>query len=547
MDQLTSSHISDILEDVKFCARFGRSQRLCELLEYLLTKNLSEDWASLKQYSIAIDVFKRREDFDPTIDSIVRVELHRLRKALGEYNALAGRFKVHVPKGGYRVIVTSVNFPAIPKEKTEAEKVLAPVIRRRSKWGYPAIALLSLVLIAIVSSDRIDPANPSLTACSAVVPNITLTSEGQGARGLNDILDLSRSVVSQYSSVNIVSKRSKCENLTPRFHVLISLVQSDPGVQITLKAYHGKRANLIYFANLGVSRETADAALHADAVLHRDVIRALADMLKPYGSLPRYAASLSWADEDKREAYACQINMYDSYSDGTTTSYKNYLNCLEAAVQTGAGSLDTRGALATSYLQQYIGYYAQTVPNPLLSARAILEEVGEDWISSSEMVIAKIIYESERPDFRADRLRSVLWNADQHYADNSIVMLNAAVRTGFKLGDWEKAKAMSDRLKTIHSGRDSSVYLVDAAYALLFAENHKIIDICAKAYVEHSVLSNILVRSCAVKARDTHWQSKTEKRLDNLNIGLDGALAEIVTRREYDGLLTAELIKYSRK
>lgn len=53
---------------------------------------------------MGIDVFDRDETFDPTIDSIVRVEAGRLRSKLTEYYSNVGRddtVKIELPKGGY--------------------------------------------------------------------------------------------------------------------------------------------------------------------------------------------------------------------------------------------------------------------------------------------------------------------------------------------------------------------------------------------------------------------------------------------------------------
>jgi hypothetical protein len=39
----------------------------------------------LKEYALGRDVFNRGEDYDPRVDSIVRVEAQRLRRKLREY------------------------------------------------------------------------------------------------------------------------------------------------------------------------------------------------------------------------------------------------------------------------------------------------------------------------------------------------------------------------------------------------------------------------------------------------------------------------------
>ena len=63
----------------------------------------------LKEFSIAIDVFARGHDYDPSIDATVRVEAGRLRSRLREYYDGEGSSDpvyIDVPKGGYHPAFT---------------------------------------------------------------------------------------------------------------------------------------------------------------------------------------------------------------------------------------------------------------------------------------------------------------------------------------------------------------------------------------------------------------------------------------------------------
>ena len=62
-------------------------RRRYELLDYRMREHLERRGENLKAYSIALDVLGRGADFDPSIDSIVRVEVARLRDALDLYYA----------------------------------------------------------------------------------------------------------------------------------------------------------------------------------------------------------------------------------------------------------------------------------------------------------------------------------------------------------------------------------------------------------------------------------------------------------------------------
>jgi hypothetical protein len=61
------------------------SESLCHLLEYLASHSVDEQASSVKEYQIATEVFGRPADFDPRLDSTVRVQTSRLRAKLAEF------------------------------------------------------------------------------------------------------------------------------------------------------------------------------------------------------------------------------------------------------------------------------------------------------------------------------------------------------------------------------------------------------------------------------------------------------------------------------
>ncbi|GAB4361178.1 MAG: hypothetical protein Kow00114_15470 [Kiloniellaceae bacterium] len=120
----------------------GEGSRLRPLLRYLVVEELEGRGDRLKAYSIATDVFGRGDDFDPNTDSIVRVEVHRLRQALDHYYATQGAsepLQIHVPKGSYRPVIKAA--PAAgPGGRPAAGPRAAPLAR--PAWIAAALALL---------------------------------------------------------------------------------------------------------------------------------------------------------------------------------------------------------------------------------------------------------------------------------------------------------------------------------------------------------------------------------------------------------------------
>ena len=70
---------------------FYQSVRLSRFLRFTVEQTLDGFSSNCKEYTIAIDVYERRADFDPGQDTIVRSEARRLRKKLEEYYGKDGK------------------------------------------------------------------------------------------------------------------------------------------------------------------------------------------------------------------------------------------------------------------------------------------------------------------------------------------------------------------------------------------------------------------------------------------------------------------------
>jgi hypothetical protein len=84
---------------------FQARPRLASLLGYICERYFDGETDAIKEYSIATEVFRRRESFDQATDSIVRVEVFRLRKKLREFYAGEGAdqpIEIVIAPGHYR-------------------------------------------------------------------------------------------------------------------------------------------------------------------------------------------------------------------------------------------------------------------------------------------------------------------------------------------------------------------------------------------------------------------------------------------------------------
>lgn len=119
----------------------GRSAPIHKLFDYLLARS-SED-ATPKEIEVAEAVFGRRAGFDVSLDSTVRVYVHRLRRKLDDFYAGPGKaepIRLAIPKGEYRLVTVS-------RELDDEFVRLAPA--PRLTWLKPWMAAVLAALLVL--------------------------------------------------------------------------------------------------------------------------------------------------------------------------------------------------------------------------------------------------------------------------------------------------------------------------------------------------------------------------------------------------------------
>jgi Tol biopolymer transport system component len=109
-----AARVHQQLDRILASPEFESADRLSRLLRYLVRNALEHPGDTVKEYALGIDVFDRKPDFDPKVDSVVRVQTGRLRQKLAKYYSDAGIAEpvhIEVPRGGYIAIISVPNEP----------------------------------------------------------------------------------------------------------------------------------------------------------------------------------------------------------------------------------------------------------------------------------------------------------------------------------------------------------------------------------------------------------------------------------------------------
>ncbi len=125
LNGVPAAEIRTQLELILRSRAFIQSHRIRRFLQFVVEESLLGQPHRLKEYLIGLEVFDRREAFDPRVDSIVRVEARRLRYKLEEYYRIEGR------EDGVRIVLRKGSYVPI-FEYRSAGSGTTPVIPRRN-------------------------------------------------------------------------------------------------------------------------------------------------------------------------------------------------------------------------------------------------------------------------------------------------------------------------------------------------------------------------------------------------------------------------------
>ena len=127
-----ADEVLEELERILASGDFDASPRSRAFLRFIVEETLAGRQEGLTQDAIATRVFDRREDFDPTVDPIVRIQAGRLRRSLERYYLLAGAgdpVRIELPRGAYVPVLRWATPAEEPASATDAGRLDGP--RRR--------------------------------------------------------------------------------------------------------------------------------------------------------------------------------------------------------------------------------------------------------------------------------------------------------------------------------------------------------------------------------------------------------------------------------
>jgi len=202
----------EALAAVLASATFQKSPNLARLLEYICTKYFEGAANDLKEYNIGVEALGRHDDFDPTANSIVRVEIHRLREKLKRFyetEGLGHKLMISLQVGRYapdfirREVPTAVEKAPLAAgsvsgpEPTSSPEVIEEVGNGAAASPYPPPAAVAkrfsfttprlfgllagvIFIVAVIAVWKMGGTHTGLIRPSAVAANLRSSAAGEG-------------------------------------------------------------------------------------------------------------------------------------------------------------------------------------------------------------------------------------------------------------------------------------------------------------------------------------------------------------------------------
>jgi len=148
----------ELMRRIVFSPTFARSERLSSLLTYVCDMTLKGRAAEINEQKIGQHVFGRSQNYDSTIDGIVRTQASRLRQRLDRYFEQEGAeepVRIVIPRGGYVPVfeprTASAEAPPTaepPAPQAAAAQTVPAHSRQGLPWALCAVLGMALVFLA---------------------------------------------------------------------------------------------------------------------------------------------------------------------------------------------------------------------------------------------------------------------------------------------------------------------------------------------------------------------------------------------------------------
>lgn len=379
--------VREMLERVLHSETFGRSERSRDFLKYLVDREQAGAAELLKGFAIAVDVFGKNAEFDPSTDAVVRVQARRLRDLLDQYYATEGAadpLRIVIARGSYVPTYVEVGDPAKAAMVADAlagqtsraslrsdhgwtasPQAMPPQLMRhvRMFWASMAVifAMLGFLIIelALQPQARLNAAGEaSESAFStgsiassypvAALPVVHISIDG-GGQAINDVASIFRAALSGFDTIDLVGgdvEAAVDDQKSRELDFIFDIAASPVPGRVTVEIRHAATGKVL------MSREFSPGDVERQA-LHDQI----ASMLS--AAVPASGVIYGFIDQNQLQygLADCLLLNDDYYQDQTPERHRVAYQCFERLSAQGAKSPLIESELAALHLEAVTDRY----------------------------------------------------------------------------------------------------------------------------------------------------------------------------------------------
>ena len=316
------------------------SKRRGEVLRYLVERSLSGESGTLSEYSIALDVFRKPESFDPRKESTVRAEMSRVRKALAEYYENGGvgdAWRFEFPAGGYA--------PAFVRSASQDSGMRRALARPGRRWIWAAVLLVAFLggLVAW----RLAPGKAAVRSV-IVLPFINLTGDSTNDYLADGLTEGLTDVLAHVGSLRVVARTSafQFKGKNTDIRKIGRQVNADAAIEGSLRKIDGRLVVTVQVNRTGDGYHMLSQVFEGGA---RDESRIQREMALPVLAILRPGSRPPAGRAPDPEAFDLVLRARALRGYGTEEKFDQAVSLLNQAIQKDPKYGDAYAELASTY------------------------------------------------------------------------------------------------------------------------------------------------------------------------------------------------------
>ncbi len=461
--QPTKEEIREELGRVCESEEFSGSARLRDFLNFIVEKSLNGEEDQIKGYTIGIEVFEKPENFNPDIDSSVRVEASRLRKALKLYYHSKGKnnpVEIRIPKGAYK--------PSFSYSLTEEMHDAANKPSASSKIAYGIIALFCIAAAFAAWFAYEHHAAEHIEGDHPYVPVVAvLPFESSGSREAAEVaesmtLSLTDNLL-KFSEIEIhnIHAETNLENWSGNSAEIVEdsdasyliegfIENNGDTFDVTIRVLDAPRSNYIWTHKK--SHETLPDDIND--LIENTSSDVAAQVASPYGVVMNYELDKRYTDRSKAYLpYKCVLNFYTYANNKSQDGHTQVTKCLQDTLEKFPDHAESWAYLSWMYgdIKRYNFKPAESLNGQDL--KELVMETARQAVKISPNKARTQQYFSTAAEFNGDTelMKRHIRLALSLNPNDTEVLAEAAWRYGLA-GDWELARRYAEKAIELNPG-----------------------------------------------------------------------------------------------